>query len=292
MPLIDEAVITAAQGYVFRAPVGTAAPTPADVDALVDPEVFGSQVSTFTVTGTPTGGSWTVKCASGDTPVTVPFNPTKAQFQDALESLQSVGVGNTVVTGTALSSGFAVSFVGPLQGKTITITIVDAGLTGGTTPHVTSSVTTATNGWINIGHTGRKKLPEFGFEGGKLEVKGSWQKLRLREIQTGDPVVDSVKIELEQFDPVALELYYGEDSADTPGVFGVAGDFIPIECALLIVIMDGDIRIGFYAPRASVSRDASITLTEDDFGSLPIKASFLNLGSRRLFDWISEALLS
>jgi len=66
MALDDNAVVVAAKGYVFTADVGTAAPSPDDVDTL-DPELFGCQTVTFAVTGTPTGGSFTVKFASGDT---------------------------------------------------------------------------------------------------------------------------------------------------------------------------------------------------------------------------------
>jgi len=147
--------------------------------------------------------------------------------------------------------------------------------------------------WKQIGHTSRDDMPEFGFEGGDFDVKGTWQKKRLREVETGDPAEDSVTLVLQQFDAEALELYYGGNAANPltePGVFGVSGEFTPVERALLIVLVDGPRRIGFYAPKTSIRRDDSIDLPVDNFAGLPIKSTFLNMGSRRLYDWISALL--
>jgi hypothetical protein len=101
-----------------------------------------------------------------------------------------------------------------------------------------------------------------------------------------------VTIKLSQWDKTSLELYYGPDSAATTGVFGVSGDFAPIEKALLIIIVDGDVRLGFYSPKSSIKRDDSVELPVDEFATLPVKATFLNLGANRLYDWISETLFT
>jgi hypothetical protein len=288
----DNAVVVAAQGYVFTNTPGALAPTPAELAAL-DPETFGAQVQTVAVTGAPTGGSFTVKNAVGDTPAEVPFNATKDQLRAAVESLESVGAGNADVSGTSLSAGYEVSFIGTLQGSALpALTIDDAGLIGGTSPEATATITKAPNGWNSLGHTSRDDMPEFGFDGGDTSVKGSWQKKRLREVATGDPVADFVNLNLEQWDKPTLELYYGEDAAGTPGVFGVSGEFIPLEKALLIILVDGPAKIGFYAAKASVKRTDSINLPIDDLASLPVKATFLNLGTHRLYDWINEDLFA
>lgn len=144
--------------------------------------------------------------------------------------------------------------------------------------------------WAQVGHTSRDDMPEFGFTGGDTTVKGTWQKKRLREIATGDPVADFVKITLEQFDSASLALYYGADAAATPGVFGVDGNFTPVEAALLVIIVDGDVVLGFYSAKASIKRDDSINLPVDDFAGLPIKATFLDHPGFRLYDWINEDL--
>ena len=146
--------------------------------------------------------------------------------------------------------------------------------------------------WEQVGHTSRDTMPEFGFEGGDKEIRGTWQKKRLREIATGDPVADSVSIVLEQFDATSLELYYGSDGAAVDGEFAVSGDFEPVEKALLIVIVDGDVKVGFYAAKTSFSRDDSIDVPVDDFTGFPVKGTFLDLAGNPLYKWISKALLS
>ena len=60
MSLNDQAVLTAALGYIFVAPTGTAAPSPSDIKTL-DPLTFGAKTTfAFKVTGAPTGGTFTV----------------------------------------------------------------------------------------------------------------------------------------------------------------------------------------------------------------------------------------
>lgn len=283
----DNAVVTAAVGYVFvHNTPGAVAPTPAELDAL-DPETFGAQKHVVSVTGTPTSYTLVV---DGDATDVLPLASTAAVVQAAIEAIEGVGVGNVEVTGTsAVSPGLTIYFTGALLGSEVTV--AEGTYVAGTSPD-TTIVTTSPNGWKNLGHTSRDDMPEWGFDGGDTEVKGTWQKKRLREVATGDPVADSVLVNLQQWDMDSLELYFGADSAGTPGIFGVSGDFAPVEKAFLVIIVDGSVRLGFYASKASLKRDDSIDMPVDEFASLPVRATFLNLGARRLYDWISEALFS
>lgn len=286
----DTAVLTAAVGYVFVASPGTARPSPAELKTL-DPATFGSQVQTLKVTGSPTGGTFTL--TQGTATSALPYNATAAQVQAALEALASVGSGNVSVSGTSISdsAGLDITWVGTLQGKTLVVTGA-ASLTGGSTPGVTVTVKTAVNGWAPIGHTSRGDMPEFGFDGGDTEVKGTWQNESLREVVT-KPVADFLTLFLHQFDTSAFELYYGADSSATAGVFGVAnGNVAPLEKAFLVVIVDGNNRVGFYAPKASVRRDDSINMPVDEFASLPVKATFLKYGVANKFEWINTDLFT
>lgn len=286
MALEDNAVVTAAVGYVFTGTVGQASPTPAEVDA-VDPERYGCQVLNVTVSGSPESYVLTV---GTDHTAALPFASTPDQVLTAVEALPSVGVGNLIVEGTDISAdGFTVTVTGALQGTLLNLT---GTATGGTSPEVEVTVVTAPNGWDNIGHTSRDDMPEFAFDGGDTAVKGTWQRKNLRTVLSGDPVADSVTINLNQWTKDALTLYYGEDAANTPGVFGVDGDFTAVERAILVIIVDGDTRIAFYAAKASVTRADSINMPVDDFAELPIKATFLKLTGRRLYDWISLDTLS
>lgn len=144
-------------------------------------------------------------------------------------------------------------------------------------------------GWDSLGHTSRGDMPEFGFDGGDTEVRGTWQKKKLREVTTEDPV-DYLTLFLQQFDETALALYYGPNASVAPGEFAVSGSAAPNELAILVIIEDGDVRIGFYAAKASVRRDDAIQLPVDEFASLPIRATFLNHNSEPLFKWLNEEL--
>lgn len=149
--------------------------------------------------------------------------------------------------------------------------------------------------WVPIGHTSRDDLPEFGSDGGDSEVRGSWQNASLRQVIT-ETNVDFVTINLLQFDNDTLALYYGTANPLTNGerrfrVKTSAGG--TVEKALLVVIVDGDTSVGFYAPKASFKRDDAISLATDDFGALPVRATFLQgfdgtdtPDNRTLFDWI------
>jgi hypothetical protein len=287
MALDDDAVVVAATGYVFiNNTLGATPPTPAELDAL-DPEVYGTTVGNLKITGAPTAGTFTVS-VGGTATAAIPYNASVTAVQNAIEALVSVGAGKTKVWGISLTDAAGVS-VAFLDGADRTFTATGT-FTGGTSPAVAATKPTTANGWINVGHTSRDDMPEFGFDGGDTEIKGTWQKKRLREVQTGDPLADSVGIHLSQWDRNTLRLYFGADTAATAGIYGVSGDFKAVEVAILILIIDDDVRLGFYASKASVKRDDSIGLPVDDLSSLPIKATFLNLGARRLYDWISDDL--
>ena len=146
-------------------------------------------------------------------------------------------------------------------------------------------------GWNSVGHTSRGTLPEFGFEGGEPEMKGSWQKKKLREIVSEDPV-DYLTVVLHQFDEDALSLYYGDNASSTAGVFAVKSGAAPLEKAGLVVIEDGDLRLGFHFHKSSVKRDEAIELPIDDLAALPVRFTFLDHNSENLFSWINEDLFN
>jgi hypothetical protein len=154
----------------------------------------------------------------------------------------------------------------------------------------TSGWTPAT--WKLLGHTSRNDMPEFGFDGGDSEVKGTWQRKKLREVTTEEPV-DYLTLFLNQFDEDALELYYGTNASSTAGLFAVAGaGNTAVEKALFVVIEDGSFRLGFHASKASIKRDDAIQLPVDDLAALPVKATFLQHSTNPLFTWINEDLFN
>ena len=82
----------------------------------------------ITITGSPTGGSFTLNPASLGATAAIPWNATPAQMQAALEAI--VGVGNVTCTGTTLPAG---SIKVVFKASLATMVKVDS-LTGGTTP--------------------------------------------------------------------------------------------------------------------------------------------------------------
>jgi hypothetical protein len=216
MPINDRAVITAATGFIFTAPVGTAAPTPTELAALATPKL-----------------------------------------------LLEAGVDDVVVDPDAG------------DGKTARNAVAD---TKNTLPVA----------WVNVGHTSRDDLPEFGYDGGDLETRGTWQNESLREVET-KPVADYLVFKLHQFDSGAFELYYGKDASAVAGVFGVAGGTtVPVEKALFILIVDGQNKIGFHAHKASFRRDDAVEMATDEFAALPIRATLLRHNTEVKFSWINK----
>jgi hypothetical protein len=106
-------------------------------------EAGTNDVQTLTVTGSPTGGTFTVSFG-GQTTSALAFNAAASVFQTAFQALSSVGAGNATVTGSN-GGPYTVTFVGTLANTLQTnITTNASSLTGGTSPGV--SVTHTTSG--------------------------------------------------------------------------------------------------------------------------------------------------
>jgi hypothetical protein len=98
---------------------------------------------TVTITGSPTGGDFTLTF-DGQTTAAIAYNASAATVEAALEALSTIGQGNVQVTGAA-GGPYTVEFVGELANENVAaLTASGAGLTGGTTPGVT--IATATSG--------------------------------------------------------------------------------------------------------------------------------------------------
>ena len=119
-----------------------------------------SEVQTVTITGAPTGGTFTLTFG-GDTTAPIAFNATAAAVQAALVALASIGAGNVVVTGAA-GGVWTVTFQGELSGEdVVALTESGTGLTGGTSPAV--GVATTTPGGTDTTTDGTQTLVGFLF---------------------------------------------------------------------------------------------------------------------------------
>ncbi|MGW5689794.1 phage tail tube protein [Streptomyces asiaticus] len=107
------------------------------------PAAGTNEVQTVTITGTPTGGTYTLTF-SGQTTGNIVYNATASAVQSALEALSNVNPGDvTCAGGPHPGTPITVTFGGQYAGADVTQMTADStSLTGGTTPTVTVSTTT------------------------------------------------------------------------------------------------------------------------------------------------------
>lgn len=100
------------------------------------------EIQTVTITGTPTGGTFTLTYA-GQTTAAIPYNATAAQVEAALDALSNLD--DVVVTGgPGPGTPYSVRFAGTEADEDVAQMTATGSFTGGTTPAV--AVTTATAG--------------------------------------------------------------------------------------------------------------------------------------------------
>ncbi|MDX2999138.1 phage tail tube protein [Streptomyces scabiei] len=101
------------------------------------------EVQTVTITGTPTGGTYTLTF-SGQTTTGIAYNATASAVQSALEALSNIASGDVVCGGGPHpGTPVTVTFGGDYDGEDVPqMTASAAGLTGGTSPAVTVTTTT------------------------------------------------------------------------------------------------------------------------------------------------------
>jgi hypothetical protein len=100
-----------------------------------------NEVQTVTITGGPTGGTFTLTW-SGQTTAAIAYNATAAAVQAALEALSNIAPGDVVVTGNA-GGPYTLTWGGTQLGEDVAAPTATGSFTGGTTPGVTIATTTA-----------------------------------------------------------------------------------------------------------------------------------------------------
>jgi hypothetical protein len=102
-----------------------------------------NEVQTLTITGSPTGGTFTLTY-SGQTTAAIAYNASAAVVEDALEALSNIASGDVVTGGGALpGTPVTITFTGNLAGQNVgALTANGSGLTGGTAPAATITETT------------------------------------------------------------------------------------------------------------------------------------------------------
>jgi hypothetical protein len=109
-----------------------------------------SEVQTATITGTPTGGSFTLTYA-GSTTASIAYNATNTTVQSALLALPNLTTGDVTVAGSA-GGPYTITFGGSIAGSNVSQITATSNLTGGTSPTVGVATTTPGTGGDSIGY--------------------------------------------------------------------------------------------------------------------------------------------
>jgi hypothetical protein len=113
----------------------TNAATPEPAVAHTTTGAAVADVQTLSISGSPTGGTFTLTFG-GQTTAAIAFNAATAQVQTALTALSNIGAGNVTCSGGPLpGASVTITFAGALApGTQSVMTVGNNSLTGGTTP--------------------------------------------------------------------------------------------------------------------------------------------------------------
>lgn len=144
---------SALSAYETAGVVPSGLPLAFDADGLAVPYIGGvHEVQTVTITGSPTGGTFTLTY-SGQTTAAIAYNATAAAVQAALVALSNIDTGDVAVTGgPGPGTPYVVTFGGNLADQDVAQMTATGSFTGGTTPAV--AVTTTTAGAVDADETG------------------------------------------------------------------------------------------------------------------------------------------
>jgi hypothetical protein len=110
-----------------------------------------SEAQTVTITGTPTGGTFTLTL-NGETTAAIAYNATAAAVESALEALPSLDAASVTVTGgPGPGTAYVVTFGGSYAGANVAQMTTSGSFTGGTSPAVAVTTTTAGGGTATDG---------------------------------------------------------------------------------------------------------------------------------------------
>lgn len=169
-----------------------------------------SEVQTITVTGTPTGGTFTLTY-DGETTATIAYNAAAAAVKTALEALPNIDLNAITAGGGALpSTPVTITFGGDLAGTNVPQMTASASFTGGTSPAV--AVTTTT--------------PGAGVPGPLLDAITTGDHLHLERTTVAPPEADC--------EPEELGVAATTGVAGTPGTLTPANSYAPANFADLL----------------------------------------------------------
>lgn len=133
--------------YEFRSGSGAAS-----INRMISlQKITQNEVQTLTITGSPTGGTFTLTY-SGQTTASIAYNANAALIQTRLEALSNLAPGDVVCTGGSLpGTPVVVTFGATLANTDVTLITSTSSLTGGTSPQI-NIVETTKGGYTTYAH--------------------------------------------------------------------------------------------------------------------------------------------
>jgi hypothetical protein len=244
------------------APAGTAAPSGTAGTA---------GVQTVTVTGTPTGGTFTLTW-NGQTTAPIAYNATATAVQTAVNALP--GASSVTATGGPLPAGVVLTF--PALISQAALTANGAALTGGTTPAVTVAQTTP---GIQTTNMASGVIPATFKDAGLCDSKGLTVKTNVSSndvkafgsLQVQRTLMTDQKSTIDltflETSPTAVAVYnalpLSAVTADSSGFFQVTrGLPQTTQYAAIFDAFDGANHIRYYAPYVQNLAPGDLALSE------------------------------
>lgn len=180
-------------GYTYVAdPCAFPNPLPKDCYIQIGPATTAvSEVQRATITGVPTGGTFTLTY-SGSTTTAIAYNATAATVQAALEALDNINPGDVVVGGgPGPATPYTFTFGGALASADLPQMTATGSFTGGTTPAIAITTTTAGVSPKTFGGVGNETVTQvFGaYQGIECQLNGgvdNFRELAQRVLENGE----------------------------------------------------------------------------------------------------------
>jgi hypothetical protein len=273
----NQLIRKARDGSVFIAPI-----TATGITTLTS-GTPANEVQTITITGTPTGGNFTLTF-DGQTTAAIAYNAAASAVVTALVALSNIDSGDVTGGGGALpGSAVTITFGGQFQYTDVALmTADDSGLTGGTTPEVAVTTTTPgvgvdlaalPTGYDDLGWTSTDGVT-YGRETEVSDVNSFGSVEPTRSDVTRDTI--TMAVTAQETALLTLGLYTGSDTsaltaAAGTGEFSISKPTIPgfRYYRVLGLFVDRDdngreIYIARYMPRARITEWSEQQFTDGD----------------------------
>jgi len=128
----------------------------------------------------------------------------------------------------------------------------------------------APDGFNNLGHTSKANTAAFTREGGEKSTIDTWLQDAARTIYSS--VAWGLGIPALQIGPDNLNLAFN-GAFDSDGGYIVPSSVAPVDKAIVLLLVDGTGKLGFYLPNNSIAIGDAPSFDPTQFMELPISAS-------------------